>query len=90
MMVNAEDEEFFDDSHAEHTQYIRNGSVHIGRVTRIGERHVEISGGADGAGAKSIPFDFLVIASGTSYRSEIKTDKTSLACVGWWWWRGGA
>ncbi|KCV69239.1 hypothetical protein H696_04656 [Fonticula alba] len=48
-----------------HTSYVRNGRVVIGYATEVCHRQVR----ADG---QSIPYDYLVIATGATYNSQIR------------------
>lgn len=70
MMVE-EDYEVFDAAHVEHKEYIVNGEVVVGRATAVTEEHVRVA-------SRVIKFDYLIVATGTRYPSEIKTSNTSL------------
>lgn len=72
LMVDS-DPAFFDLSHVTHTSYVKNGTVKIGRCVSVREGHILV-----GAAREVVPFDYLLICTGSHYRSDIKTDMTSL------------
>ena len=71
MMVE-EEYEYFDAAHIEHKEYIVNGEVVVGRVTTVSDNYVCVGKN------QIIRFDYLIVATGTRYPSEIKTSNTSL------------
>ena len=54
---------------------LTNGSIVHGFVTKINSSQRLVEVGSDGI---VVPYDYLVIASGTNYRSNIKTDNASM------------
>ena len=71
LMVDT-DSDFFDHTHVEHTKYVKNGTVKIGRCVAVKETHIVV-----GAAREVVPFDYLIICTGSHYRSDIKTDSES-------------
>ena len=67
----------FNQSHLNHTAYVKNGDVVIGSLAAVRTDHI-LFGAKAGLAAKALPYDFLVIATGTSYGSDIKTEGTSI------------
>ena len=76
-LAGEEFKEMFDQSHLNHTAYVKNGDVVIGSLAAVRTDHI-LFGAKAGLAAKALPFDFLVIATGTSYGSDIKTEGTSI------------
>lgn len=60
------------ESHARfpHSDYVKNGFLVVGRVDDVYRDHVRISN-------KKIPFDYLVIATGSSYSTTLKSTRVS-------------
>ena len=54
------------------------GELIVGACTAIRSDHVLV-GTSGGIGARAVPYDYLVISTGTSYKSDIKTEGTSIA-----------
>ena len=54
------------------------GEVICGSAAAIRKDHVLV-GTASGVASRAVPFDYLVVCTGTSYKSDIKTDGTSIA-----------
>ena len=71
-LLVASDDALFDATHVDHAEYVRNGSVVVGRAAAVRRDHVLV-GTTAGVATTALPFDFLVLAVGTAYRSEIKT-----------------
>lgn len=53
-----------------HTNFIKNGRVVVGEVRIVREHNVVV-------GYETIPFDYLVIATGSHYPSRIKTERAT-------------
>ncbi|KAL7748420.1 hypothetical protein RI367_006112 [Sorochytrium milnesiophthora] len=56
----------------EHSEYIRNGQLVVSMANQVTPTHV-----VAGNGQHHIPYDFLVIAAGSSYASNLKADHMS-------------
>ncbi|KAL7747499.1 Transmembrane channel-like [Sorochytrium milnesiophthora] len=56
----------------EHSEYIRNGQLVVAMVNEVTPTHV-----IAGNGQHVLPFDYLVVASGSSYASNLKADHMS-------------
>ena len=76
-LAGEEFEEMFNQSHLNHTAYVKNGDVVIGSLAAVRTDHI-LYGAKAGLAAKALPYDYLVIATGTSYQSDIKTEGTSI------------
>mgnify|MGYP001344240287 CR=1 FL=1 len=76
-LAGEEFKEMFDQSHLNHTAYVKNGDVVIGSLAAVRTDHI-LFGAKAGLAAKALPYDYLVIATGTSYGSDIKTEGTSI------------
>ena len=61
----------------EHKTYVKNGDVVIGSLAAVRTDHI-LYGAKTGVAAHALPYDYLVISTGTSYQSDIKTDGTSI------------
>ena len=57
--------------------YVKNGDVVIGSLAAVRTDHI-LYGAKTGVAAKALPYDYLVISTGTSYQSDIKTEGTSI------------
>ena len=76
-LAGEEFKEMFDQSHLNHTAYVKNGDVVIGSLAAVRTDHI-LYGAKTGVAAHALPYDYLVISTGTSYQSDIKTDGTSI------------
>jgi len=76
-VAGEEFDSLFHASHIAHTDYVKNGDVVIGTLAAVRQDHI-LLGAKVGVAARALPYDYLVIATGTSYQSDIKTDGTSI------------
>lgn len=65
--------EHYEELHIKHKEYLQNEKIIIGLVKKIEDNTVILSNG------KKIKYDYLVIASGSSYNSPIKEKNTFFA-----------
>ena len=79
-LLCVEDEELFDRCHIKHTEYVRRGQVEIGVVAAVRRDHVLV-GTVGGVASRAIPFDFLVIATGTSCESPCQPNLGMMHCA---------
>ena len=76
-LAGKEFEDMFNQSHLNHKTYVKNGDVVIGSLAAVRTDHI-LYGAKTGVAAHALPYDYLVISTGTSYQSDIKTDGTSI------------
>jgi len=76
-LAGNEFEDMFNKALIEHTEYVKNGDVRIGSLAAVRTDHI-LFGAKAGVAAHVLPYDYLVITTGTSYQSDIKTDGTSI------------
>jgi NADH dehydrogenase FAD-containing subunit len=76
-LAGEEFQDMFNQSHLNHTAHVKNGDVVIGSLAAIRTDHI-LFGAKAGLAAKALAYDYLVIATGTSYGSDIKTEGTSI------------
>ena len=60
-----------------HREWLVGGEVLIGELVAVRADHVLV-GEVSGVASKVLPYDFLVLATGSTYRSDIKTEGASL------------
>ena len=53
------------------------GELIVGAATAVRKDHVLV-GTSNGVASRVVPYDYLVMSTGTSYQSDIKTDGTSI------------
>ena len=76
-LAGKEFEDMFNKALIEHKTYVKNGDVVIGSLAAVRTDHI-LYGAKTGVAAHALPYDYLVISTGTSYQSDIKTDGTSI------------
>ena len=76
-LAGKEFEDMFSKALIEHKAYVKNGDVVVGSLAAVRTDHI-LYGAKTGVAAHALPYDYLVIATGTSYQSDIKTDGTSI------------
>lgn len=59
-----------------HSSYVRNGRVVVERCQHVGRDHVRVGSGA--SEGEVVPFDFLLICTGTHYAENLKAESPSL------------
>lgn len=58
--------ETFDATHCDHSNYVKNGDIVIGPATKVTDDVVQVGK------STVVPYDYLVVATGTRYGSDIK------------------
>ena len=76
-LAGKEFEDMFNKALIEHKTYVKNGDVVIGSLAAVRTDHI-LYGAKTGVAAHVLPYDYLVISTGTAYQSDIKTDGTSI------------
>ena len=76
-LAGKEFEDMFSKALIEHKAYVKNGDVVVGSLAAVRTDHI-LYGAKTGVAAHVLPYDYLVISTGTAYQSDIKTDGTSI------------